>query len=243
MNQPFRDSSEIFHKWEYSQIYIEVCPSTFSVTKAAVSIQSEPNVLYRTPSRPDLPPTDLSLECERGVVLLATPDWALAKAPFSSGPHEGDAAVYRLGRRMMDKLDVIDAVTADLHHLKAVMTTLSYAFGGECPAEQRPADLQLCLIMQWASKVSERAYHLASKDPSTCGSLAGELMEMSALLHLMDATNLAMDMKIAFNDPIMDGYLDAMVHCADRALAIIDLDNASPGLKKRLAAEEGAAEN
>ncbi|ROR24533.1 hypothetical protein EC845_0558 [Comamonas sp. BIGb0124] len=64
-------------------------------------------------------------------------------------------------------------------------------------------------------------------------------MEMSALLYLMDSTNLAMDMTIAFNDEIMDGYIDAMAHCAERALAMIDPGNASPSLKSRLAIEEG----
>ena len=46
-----------------------------------------------------------------------------------------------------------------------------------------------------------------------------------------------MDMTIAFNDEIMDGYIDA--HCAERALAMIDPGNASPSLKSRLAIEEG----
>ncbi|MEJ2802355.1 hypothetical protein WAE61_10770 [Comamonadaceae bacterium PP-2] len=139
----------------------------------------------------------------------------------------------------MDNFDVTNAVTADLHHLKSVLTTLSHTFGGECPDDERPEDIQLCLVIQWASKVAERTHRLASEHPVGCGRLTGELMEMSALLYLMDSTNLAMDMTIAFNDEIMDGYIDAMAHCAERALAMIDPGNASPSLKSRLAIEEG----
>jgi len=137
----------------------------------------------------------------------------------------------------MEKIDATEAITADLHQLKAVLTTLGHAFGGDCCPEERPEELQFCMVIQWASKVPERASNLACKDPAICGDLASELMEMCALLHLMDATNLAMDMKIAFNDNIMDGYLNAMVHCADRALAMIDIYNASPCFEKRSPAE------
>ncbi|MEJ2803646.1 hypothetical protein WAE61_17325 [Comamonadaceae bacterium PP-2] len=139
----------------------------------------------------------------------------------------------------MEKLDMMEDVTADLHHLKAVLTTLSHTFGGDYPADERPDEHQLCLAIQWASKVADRTCHLASDQPSSNSSaLACELMELSALLHLMDATNLALDLRIAFNDELMSGYFDAMAHCAARALATIDLDQASPSLKERLAVEE-----
>lgn len=124
-----------------------------------------------------------------------------------------------------DSFDVNDALIIDLLQLKAVLATMGHLFGGECPRDERPTDLQLCLVMQWASKTGERAYRLASESPSMDEAVTGELMEMSALLLLMDATHSALDMRIAFSDEIMDGYLDAMIRCAQRALETIN-----PGL-------------
>ncbi|MEJ2804132.1 hypothetical protein WAE61_19795 [Comamonadaceae bacterium PP-2] len=126
---------------------------------------------------------------------------------------------------MLKQFDGNDAITADLHHLKAVLTILSHTFGGDCPNDERAEELQLCLCIQWANKVAERTYRSACEDPSTSDGLNAELMEMSALLTLMDTTNLALDMKIAFNDELMSSYLDAMAKCAERALRMVDTAN------------------
>ncbi|MEJ2802353.1 hypothetical protein WAE61_10760 [Comamonadaceae bacterium PP-2] len=39
---------------------------------------------------------------------------------------------------MIENVDVTDAITADLYHLKAALTTWSHAFGGECTRDERP---------------------------------------------------------------------------------------------------------
>ncbi|ROR22447.1 hypothetical protein EC845_1343 [Comamonas sp. BIGb0124] len=119
---------------------------------------------------------------------------------------------------MSEQLDMPDAILEDLHHLKAVLTTLGYAFGGDCPADERPEELQLCLVIQWACKVADRVYRAASEDSATDGFLSAELMEVNALLRLLDSMNVALDMKIAFNDAIMSSYIDALVNCVERAL-------------------------
>ncbi|MEJ2802528.1 hypothetical protein WAE61_11660 [Comamonadaceae bacterium PP-2] len=119
---------------------------------------------------------------------------------------------------MDNKSELTDVITADLHHLKAVLTTLGYAFGGDCPADERPEELQLCLVIQWACKVADRVYRAASEDSATDGFLSAELMEVNALLRLLDSMNVALDMKIAFNDAIMSSYIDALVSCVERAL-------------------------
>ena len=38
------------------------------------------------------------------------------------------------------------------------------------------------------------------------------------MLRLLDSMNVALDMKIAFNDAIMSSYIDALVSCVERAL-------------------------
>lgn len=63
------------------------------------------------------------------------------------------------------ELDAVDAVVVALHHLKAVLTALGHAFGGDCPRDERPDDLQLCLVIQCASKIGERAHCLAGECP------------------------------------------------------------------------------
>ncbi|ROR26564.1 hypothetical protein EC845_0123 [Comamonas sp. BIGb0124] len=151
-------------------------------------------------------------------------------------------AVGEQAMKRVEKLDVADAVIADLHHLKAVLTILSHTFGGDCSASDRPEELQLCLVIQWASNVAERSYLTVSESTSTYGDLATELMEMSALLTLIDTTNLALDMKIAFNDELMSGYLDALAKCAERALRMINAGNAVESIRERRSSQHREAE-